>query len=80
MQGERYFLSREAGRQRRSCLCSKNRGLTNVKSMVGTTALSAPYDAPISCTRGDWQDWEGDASNRQLVNGDIISLSIGELV
>ena len=40
MQGERYFLSREAGRRRRSCLCSKNKGLTNVNSMVNNNTFS----------------------------------------
>ncbi len=42
--------------------------------------LAAPYDASISCKRGGWQDWEGNARNGKPVDRNIISLTISELV
>ena len=56
------FFEQRSRPPKADCLCLKNKGRTNVKSMVEMTTLSALYDAPISCRRGDWQDWEGKAT------------------
>jgi hypothetical protein len=57
----RLFFEQRSKVLKADCLCSKNKGCIDVKSMIEMTTLSAPYDAPISCKRGDWQDWECEA-------------------
>ena len=80
MQGERYFLSREAGHQRQSASAQNIRGVLmssrwqKRRHFQPRTMLQFPVQEEIGKIR------RAMPSNRQLVNGEIISLSISELV